>query len=302
MFSDAISLFIKNPIVGLPNVVAALLSIIASRFMLDTSYFENLTPEKVSGLETIPPGLAWTISQFLLFMILAMMFQPMIQAVTSLLCINVVNDYREYLPDTIRHSFKYYWRILGILVFKFFVTLVFIFISIAAMFPLLKNIFQGEIFTTSNIVNVALLILLSFVLMVFLLLLNMILLPIDPMLVYEDLSLGDAIAKGFKFGLRKFFPLLGASIVMILSASCINFIFSLFIPNTSGVSTLTSSFLSAFIVLYIVCLYKAEIAARESSSTNTNTSTGTSADADADTNINTDIDTDTDTDIDNDKQ
>lgn len=261
MFSDAIRLFFSNPIIGLPNVVAALLSTALSRLLVNTSYFEGLQSSSVSTLDSLPAGLAMSLSQVILFILLVTLIEPFVQAATALLCVNVVEGKSEALKGTLHRSLKFYWRLFGVLFFKFFLFIGIVIAAVVIVFPSISRSFNGADITSANIGSFFLIILVLLVVSVLILVLNAMLLPIEPLLVYREYSLGDAISKGFKFGLRKFFPIIGAAFATMISAGILNYIISIFIGSNAGISSITTTFLSAFLVLYVICLSKADLAA-----------------------------------------
>jgi hypothetical protein len=253
MFSKSVNLFFKNPIIGLPSVLLATVTSLFARFMFGTTYLKNFDSNSITGIDKIPVELARTVSLFLLYLILTILLQPMIQAFTILLSKNALDRNNASFSDTFKLSFRYYWRLLGVLVFKLFLLIA---ICIGAIFAVMPSMTKFVSNPQSFPVG---LVLMFFCLVLLIILFSILLLPIEPILIYEDLSLGDSISKGFKFGFKKLPSLIGVSFLVGICAAIINYIISLVIGDITEISSIITSYFSVIITIYILCIYKENI-------------------------------------------
>ena len=71
-------------------------------------------------------------------------------------------------------------------------------------------------------------------------------------LVYDNLNIGDAISKGFKFGLKQFFKILGAALLIAVIA----YITNMLLINYEILVTLITSYFNIFLTIYIMNLFR----------------------------------------------
>jgi hypothetical protein len=253
MFSKSVNLFFKNPIIGLPSLFLALITSLFARFMIGSKYLRNFDSNSITGLDTFPAELARTVSSFLLYAIIVILFEPIIQAVTIVLSKNALDGNKDRFQDAVRSSFKYYWRLLAVLVFKLFLL---IGISIGTIIVILPSLTKF-VASPQNFPYGLVLVVFSMVLLI--LLFSILLLPIEPILVYDDLSLGDSITKGLKFGFRKLPSLIGVTLLVGIGSAVINYVLSLFIGDIAEISSSITSYFSVCVNIYILCIYKDNI-------------------------------------------
>ena len=253
MFSKSVNLFFKNPIIGLPSLLLALITSLFARFIIGTNYLKNFDSNSISGLNTIPAGLARAVSFFLLYAIIVMLIEPLIQAITILLAKNALDRSEESFQNIVRYSLKYYWRLLGVLVFKLFLLVgIFIGTIIIIMPSLTKFSVSPHSFPYGSL-------LLIFLMALLIIVFSILMLPIEPILVYEDLSLGDSISKGIQFGFKRLPALIGVTLLVGIGTTILNYVLSLIIGDVSEISSSITSYFSVCVTIYILCSYKETI-------------------------------------------
>jgi hypothetical protein len=254
MFKKSVKEFFKNPIITVPNIIALSLMAIFSGVFLKTDYLNKLSAEgTITNYEDMPTEMAKLISYLLLIIIFYFFINPLVLATISLMTKNVTSGEKPKLLNSLKEAIKYYWRLLGVSIFKILIFMALSFVFIIAMVPFLMNM-KSYADTLPISVNIIL-----FLYFIVIIVLAIIMMPIEIILVYDKLTIGGAISKGFKFGYRKLFKLLFVSLTLAVLIIISNYIFINLPPSLSIISTLFFAYISTFINVYITNLYKFSI-------------------------------------------
>jgi hypothetical protein len=117
---------------------------------------------------------------------------------------DVVNDVEPGLLRSLKGSMKYYWRVLGLTIITGFIFMVVLLIFIIPMIPI---ILYG--INKNSISTVLLLFLLIFAAAIIVIFLAVCLSPVQSVLIYDNSDIWPSLKKGFEFGFKKFFYILG---------------------------------------------------------------------------------------------
>lgn len=256
MFSKSIKDFFKNPIIALPTVFFALLTQIPLYYLTESLP----TDESIIANELSDPTVAMQfLGKFMLFgfliFVIYLFFSPIITSWTSVMCRDAVNGTKSSFGGGFKESFRYYWRVLGTMVLSFFILagayIVFAVIIAIPLIPLAMS--ESE---NTGILALVLVIILAFIFVLAMIFLAICIMPIQPLLVYDDLGVTQAIGKGFKFGIKKFFPLLGVFLLTMVIGMVLAIIAELISPVAVFVVTAITAYLGVFLIVYILNAYK----------------------------------------------
>lgn len=255
MFSKSLRDFFKNPIIALPNMLFSvafqiLFLVLFRNVDMDILYTNPLEAAKTASTILLSILLLGLIYAFL---------SPIIFSWSNLMAKKVVNEEDVNIMDALKNSFKYYWRIfaasilVGVIVFGIYMFFVFAIIIIA-----------GPSFLSSpENISPASALLILLLLIIFLLSVTFIaisLSPVQSVLVYDDIDIGDALKKGFMFGVKKFFPILGVTLLLGAITTVVVLLSSSIFGDASIIGQILSSiiggYFSIFITLYIMNKYK----------------------------------------------
>lgn len=247
MFRKSIINFFKNPLLALPNIILGLIAAIITQLVSKNSYFNKLALQSNStSYADFTPEMAKSLSYILLIIIFLFFISPFITSWINIMCKNVVNDEKPAVFESLKKSPQFYWRIMGVFAIKF---LIFTGISIIFFIAMLPSIISmaahPETLSTTFVILVIVLIIAIITLIVALM-------PIETLLIYDNLKIGDALSKGLKFGFKHFFKILGVEILI----AAITYITSKLLINFEIVETLLTSYLNLFITVYIMNLFR----------------------------------------------
>lgn len=256
MFTKSIRDFFKNPIIAIPTVVFS----IVSQVLLNITLGTMPSNESILTNEFADPTIALQyLGKFMLFglilMLLYLFISPIIFSWTNVMCREVVNGERPNFSDGLKQAFRFYWRMLGVIVLTFLIIMgVYIVFIILIAIPLLPLAMAQS--TSSSILAVVIAVILFFVFLISMVFLTICLSPVQILLVYDDLSVIESISRGFKFGLKKFFPILGVFVLMMAVGLVITLPASLISPVVSYIASAITSYLGLFTIIFIMNLYK----------------------------------------------
>lgn len=257
MFLKSIRDFFKNPIITLPNIFFSvtfqiLVIVLFGNIDMDLLYSNPLDAalaEKAAAL-LLSALLIWLIYAFL---------SPIIFSCSNLLAKKVANNEDINLLDVLKHSFKYYWRIfganilIGVIIFGVYMFFVFV-IFLTAGTSILSS-------PESISPAIALIILpISLIFLISILFIIISLSPVQSVLVYDDIDIGDALKKGFMFGIKKFFPILGVILLLLTTTIGVTVILSSIFGDKALIGQLLSSiiggYFTIFLTIYMMNKYK----------------------------------------------
>lgn len=246
MFLKSIKDFFKNPIVTIPGILFYLLIGGLSFYNLDPATLERLEQAGATGdIESISAEAAAFLSMLLLIFILSLFINPLVQSWSNLMVKDVVLTHEPHFRDNFRNSFRYYWRMFSIsIIIGLFFIILFVAFAIACT-PLIILAVNGN---SSNITIAAILIIIFILLSIFM---GISLMPVSTALVFEDLSITGSLSKGFKFGVKNFFPILGSCIPVVI----IVLILSIILYNYPHAVNVVNAYLGLFLTVYIMNLY-----------------------------------------------
>lgn len=250
MFSKSLKDFFKNPIIAVPNVLFALIGAILSKNLTNSKSLSILENAGRLGDFTTVMAEAVKVFTFALFLIIFTIFvTPFIMSWSNLMCKDIINGEPANFGERFRDSWKYYWRMLGAIVIK-----VLIFIGLAAAAFLLMLPFGllsvGGRSTSAAGFAIIVIIVLFFAIIFFAISLT----AVEPILIFDNLGIGESIAKGFKFGIKKFFPILGTALLI----GIVNGILTLIFDKENYFSIIINGYLGLFITVFIMNMYREE--------------------------------------------
>lgn len=244
MFSKSIRDFFKNPIITLPNIlfsviIQILFIVLFGKLDVDILYSNQLEATQAATI-LLSALLLWLIYAFL---------SPIIFSWSNLIAKKIANDEDVNLIEVLKHSFKYYWRIfganilIGVIIFGVYMFFAFV-ILIAA----------GTSFISSpESINpaVALIILpITLIFLISILFIVISLLPVQSVLVYDDIDIGDALKRGFMFGVKKFFPILGVILLQLTITLGVTIILSSIFGDKAIIGQLLSSIIGGYFTIF----------------------------------------------------
>jgi hypothetical protein len=256
MFSKSIRDFFKNPIITVPTVVFAMLTQIPIYFLTaslppDESMLTNELSDPTAALQFFGK---FMLIGFLIF-VLYLFLSPIIVSWTSVMSRDVVNEIKPNLGSGLKESFRYYWRVLGTLVLSFLILMgAYIVFAILIAIPLVPlAMSQSE---SSGIWAIVAVIILAFIFVLVMIFLAICLMPIQPLLVYDNLGVTESIGRGFKFGMKKFFPILGVLLLNVVISMILAIAAEFISPVVVYIVTAITSYLGVFIIVFVLNLYK----------------------------------------------
>jgi hypothetical protein len=144
---------------------------------------------------------------------------------------------------------------LGALVLTFLIVMgVYIIFIILLAIPLIPLAMSQT--TSSSILPVVLIVILAFVFLIAMIFLSICLMPIQPLLIYDDLGVIAAISRGFKFGFKKFFPILGVFLLLLVIGLVVTIPLGFISPIGSYIAAAITSYLGIFTVVFTMNLYR----------------------------------------------
>jgi uncharacterized membrane protein YesL len=247
MYIKTVKDFFKNIAITIPNILFFLLTSVIAYFTLDPEAIQRLEQaEENVNLSTLAPDAARFISSMFFLLILGLFLTPFISSWSNLMCKDVVNDRGSNIIKNLRLSSKYYWRMFGTTVLKGAIFIGIAILFAFAMTPLAVSSAGGN---TGSVTAIAIISIIFFIGFIFFIIA---LTPVEPLLVYDNLSIGQSFSKGFRFGLRKFFPILGAFIPI----GIIVLVTYILLIDYPFVYTFLNSFFSMFVPLYVMNMYR----------------------------------------------
>lgn len=256
MFAKSIKDFFKNPIITIPTVLFTIATQMLLYFTMGNMPFD----ESLVANEFTDPNIAIQyLGKFVLFGLILMLFylliSPIILSWTNIMCRDVVNGEKPSFTGTFKQCFKFYFRMLGIIVLTFLILMgVYIIFILLIAIPLVPLAMSQN--SSSNILAVVLIVILVFIFLLVMIFLSICIMPIQPLLVYDDLGVIESILKGFKFGIKKFFPILGVFLILAVIGSAITIPASSVSPAATYIATAITTFFGIFNVIFIMNLYK----------------------------------------------
>lgn len=244
MFSKSLKDFFKNPIITIPNIIYVGITQLLI-FLLFGNISDNLL---YNNVEFDPQAAATVALSFLLFLIISLFVTPFIFSWSAFMAKRTVDGEKPSIIESLKESLKYYWRVLGVTVLigliifaVYFLMVIILAITVGVSF--LASPQQLSSSTGLLLIVLAIVFILGFVF------LAIALSPIHAVLVYDNLSVGDAFSKGFKLGTKKFFPILGFSLLIALSTGLILLALNTAFGENSTVVEIIVSLLGGYLAI-----------------------------------------------------
>jgi hypothetical protein len=256
MFRKSIKDFFKNPIITIPTVLFSIITQLLLYFTFGKMTFD----ESMITSEIVDQKIAIEyLGKFMLFGLILVLFylfiSPIIISWTNIMCRDIVNGEKINITDSLKQAFKFYFRMLGTMVLTFLILMgVYILFFILIAIPLIPMTMSQT--TASSVIAVVLIVVLVFVFLIVIVFLSICITPIQPLLIYDNLSVIDSISKGFKFGIKKFLHLLGVFLLILVIGLVITIPVSLILPVGSYIATAITSYISIFSAVFTMNLYK----------------------------------------------
>ncbi|MDF2673539.1 MAG: hypothetical protein K0R09_1804 [Clostridiales bacterium] len=256
MFTKSLNDFFKNPIITVPTVLFTIVTQILLFFTFGNMAFD----ESLITSEFADPSIAIEyLGKFMLFGLILMLFylliSPIVLSWTNIMCRDAVYGEKPNITDSFKQSFKFYFRMLGTLVLTFLILIgayiVFIMLIAIPIIPLAMS--QTK---SSGVFAVVLIVILVFVFLIAMVFLSICIMPIQPLLIYDNLNITNSISKGFKFGFKKFFPLLGTFLLLMVIGLIITIPANIISPIASYIAAAITSYLGIFTVVFTMNLYE----------------------------------------------
>lgn len=245
MFNKSLKDFFKNPIITLPTLIVSLVVSLYSNIFLHSGYFDQIvSKEKPGNYEELSTGTAKFISFVLLMIIFYLLVNPLITSLTNVMIKKLIKGDKIDLSISLKQSLKFYWKLFGIIVLKILIFIGIMIVFFICSIPLLSSVLKNPSVFPVGFSLLTLFFVIACAIMA------IIFMPVDTLLVYDDLSIGEAMSKGIKFGLKKFINITGVLIIIgIVLAIGYEF------PHLQIVFSLISSYLGVFLTVYIMNLY-----------------------------------------------
>lgn len=190
--------------------------------------FQNITGGNIQGIVANSSGFRLSLNGMefrtvtatvVIFIIISLVVQPLFIAFIRLLFKKMLHEEEIYQGDTLRESFSYYWRIVGIY-------LIFLVIGIAVM---VGGMLVAVLFGFIPVIRVAVI----FALIVGAIYVATILTPCVEYMVYYDSDTEEALRGGVKVGKYYFWSIFGLTIVKGILVNLLN--------KTNGVGLLAAA-------------------------------------------------------------
>lgn len=247
MFKKSLKDFFFNPFIAVPGILFSLVIGVLSYYGINPDVVQRIIAEgESSDLSSISTDIASLFSTLLLIFIISIFITPFVTSWGNLMAKDVINEGDSNVTKNLKMSLKYYWRMFSTIILKGL-----IFIGVAIIFsiisiPLMMAASKGSNTAITIIAITSIIFVLGGIFLV------ISLLPVEPLLIYDNLTISKSFSKGFKFGAKNFFPLLGSTIpftivLLIIYALLVNYPYAYSIVN---------SYFEMFIVVYITNLYK----------------------------------------------
>ena len=250
MFLKSIKDFFKNPVITVPNIIFSIIILLLDEFFLPRDVINKIA----SGETNLTMNNALKIYIFSIVIILLTVFiTPLLTSWVNLMCKKLADNGSTNFSASFKEAFKYYFRMLGAIVIKALIVIGFIIAAGILLVPFFVFYISGSTGRVTGLI-VILLILLCIAFIFFI----TSLIPVESILVYDNLTVGASISKGFKFGIKKFFPFLGTVILISIINSLIVYLIGDKTIILTGISTIITSYLGVFLTVFTVNLYKKE--------------------------------------------
>lgn len=250
MFLKSIKDFFKNPVITVPNIIFSIIILLLDEFFLPRDVINKIA----SGETNLTMNNALKIYIFSIVIILLTVFiTPLLTSWVNLMCKKLADNGSTNFSASFKEAFKYYFRMLGAIVIKALIVIGFIIAAGVLLVPFFVFYISGSTGRVTGLI-VILLILLCIAFIFFI----TSLIPVESILVYDNLTVGASISKGFKFGIKKFFPFLGTVILISIINSLIVYLIGDKTIILTGISTIITSYLGVFLTVFTVNLYKKE--------------------------------------------
>ena len=250
LFLKSIRDFFKNPVIAVPNILFSVIMMLLDEFFLPGDVINKIA----SGEVNLTVNNALKIYTFsIIFILLTVFITPFLTSWVNLMCRKLEDNGSTDFFKAFKESFKYYFRMLGAIVIKALIAIGFIIAAVILLVPVIAIYESGS--TGRAIGLLVIMLILLFIAFIFFM---TSLIPVESILVYDNLPVGKSISRGFKFGIKKFFPLLGIlALLIIINSSAVYFIGDKSIITT-GISTILTSYLGVFLTVFTVNMYKKE--------------------------------------------
>lgn len=207
MFIDSFKSFFKNLKIIVPTLVLTLLFSIPLYFINKDSYYNEAD---IMGPDDLASYALGFLAGFLVIIIIAIVVSVIFQCWTTYMTSLVSKGESFTLFGSLKKSLKYFWRVLGVAAIQTAIAIAFIIIMLIIIGIFFVSI---SLSTSSSIALPATLGIILFLLGLFF---YITLLPIVYVIINDDIGVGSGFSIGFKFGLKKFFYILGSLIPIII--------------------------------------------------------------------------------------
>lgn len=244
MLKKSLNEFFKNQIAVVPAIILSIIISLLPFNNINYTNFENVPPHLIIQL----------ISKILLSILLLFIFTIFLSSLFDCWSLILIKDGLKGKTSSLKQAFKtslkYYLRVLGISAINNAIFLALTIIYFSTLIPMiitkfkLYNTHRAILGLIGPIIAITIIFLLS------VLFFTITLMPIIPSTVMNDYNFSCGFANGFRLGLKRFFPILGVTILSMLPV----IIISLFIKNYSFskyILTLLSSYLKVFLNVYL---------------------------------------------------
>jgi MFS family permease len=246
MFKKSLRDFLKNPILTIPGILFYLLTGGISYYNLDPAILDQLEQAGATGdIQSISTEVAAFFSAFLLLLIITIFLKPLVDVWSNLMAKDIVLENEPNFRKNFRNSFKYYWRMFSISVLIGLIFIIALIIFTIILTPLIISAINGSTtgITASSIMVVIFVLIVIFMWISFM--------PVSVALVFEDLSITKSFSKGFRFGVKNFFPILGSIVPIII----VMLVLSIILYQYPHAANIVYAYLAMFITIYITNLY-----------------------------------------------
>ncbi|MCX7951585.1 MAG: hypothetical protein N2594_06495 [Clostridiales bacterium] len=244
MLKKSLNDFFKNQLAVVPAIILAIITSLFQFNRIDYSEFENVPPHLI--MESISKILL----SILLLFIVAIFLTPLFESWSFVLIKDKLKDKPSDLKQSFKTSLKYYLRVLGISTINNLIFLVISLIYFITLASIAFSKFKLHNYSRAILGLIGPFIAVTIIFLLAILFFTVTLMPTIPSTIMNDYNFSSGFANGFRLGIKKFFPILGVTILVMFPVLIISLLISKY-NFSKYLLTLLSSYLKVFLNVYL---------------------------------------------------
>lgn len=244
MLKKSFNDFFKNQIAVVPAIIFAIITSLMQFNIIDYNKLENIPPHLI--IQSVSKIILGMLFLFLITIFLS----PLFQSWYLVLIKDGLNNKTQNLKQSFKVSLKYYLRVLGISAINSLIFLILVLIYFSTLTSIVISKLKLYDYSRAILGLISPFITITVIFLLAVLFFTVTLMPIIPATIMNDYDFSNGFTKGFKLGLKKFFPILGVSILVMLPI----IILTLLISNynfSKYLLTLISAYFNVFLNVYL---------------------------------------------------